>query len=236
MSNEDNAEVRSDCYASQHASGHALFHMLTGLLLSLFIISLAVTLALNMRFIYYGDIDRYDLTGASGLTREELKEDYSELIDYNCLWGDDSLDFPHFPLSDSASQHFAEARNIFLFFGWGVLMFGIPALLAVILAKKKKYGTAYLLYAAFITLVLPVVLGAACFAAWDKVFVLFHEVSFGNDLWLFDPAVDPVIKVLPDQFFLHEALAIFVLVVIGGILCLTARICITGKTHNLKER
>lgn len=115
-------------------------------------------------------------------------------------------------------------------------MFGIPALLAVILAKKKKYGTAYLLYAAFITLVLPVVLGAACFAAWDKVFVLFHEISFGNDLWLFDPAVDPVIKVLPDQFFLHEALAIFALVVIGGILCLTARACITGKTHNIRKR
>lgn len=232
MSDISENDLKSDGLTSEYAySGHAVFHILTGVLLSMFIISSAVTLALNMRFIYYSDIDRYDLTGASGLTKEELKEDYNELIDYNLVWGDDSLDFPHFTLSEGAAEHFVEARNIFLFFGWGVFMFGIPVLLGIFIAKKKKYGTAYLMYAAFITLVLPVILGTACFAAWDKVFILFHELSFGNDLWLFDPAVDPVIKVLPDQFFFHEALAIFGLVVAGGTACLVIRFCTAPRSR-----
>lgn len=208
-------------------SKHALFHMLTGVLLAMFIISCAVTMALNMRFIYYADIDRYDLTGVSGLTKAELMDDYNELIDYNLIFGDDELEFSHFPLSDGAAQHFAEARSIFHFFGFGILMFGIPALIGILAARKKKYGTGYLLCSAFVTLVLPISLGAACALAWDKVFVIFHEISFGNDLWLFDPDIDPVINVLPDHFFLHEAIAIFGLVILGGLICLIAY----SKTH-----
>ena len=201
-------------------SKHSIFHLLTGVMLAMFIISAAVTIALNMRFIYAADIDRYGLTEISGLSKKELMEDYNELIDYNCVWGDSSLDFPHFTLSDGAAQHFVEARRIFLFFGWGILMFGIPALIGIIIAKRKNYGHGYLLCSAVLTLVLPILLGASCAIAWDQIFVLFHKISFGNDLWLFDPAVDPVINVLPDQFFLHEALAIFGLVITGGVICL----------------
>ncbi len=104
---------------------HIIFHIAAGIILAMFIICAAVTLALNFRFIYYADIERYDLEAVIGLTAEELKADYSELIDYNCIWGDDELKFSYFTLSDSAAQHFREARTLFLFFGWGVIVFGI---------------------------------------------------------------------------------------------------------------
>ena len=205
-------------------SKHMLFHIVTGVLLAMFIISSAVTIALNLKFIYYADIERYDLTTRSGLTAEELKQDYAELIDYNSPWGDDKLEFPHFTMSEGGRQHFAEARDIFLFFAWGILMFGIPAILGMFFAHQKRYGTSYLGIAAFITLVLPALLGLFALTAWDKLFVLFHEVSFGNDLWIFDPDTDPVINVLPDEFFLHEAFAIFGIVILGGIICLISYI------------
>ena len=198
------------------AKRHTLFHIITGIILSLFIISAAVTIALNLRFIYYRDIERYGLEQVSGLTADELKQDYDELIDYNCVWGDDSLDFPHFTLSEGAAQHFREARSIFLFFGWGVIVFGIFSAIMIWTAHTKDLGVTYMKYTALITILLPVILGITAAAAWDRFFVLFHEISFGNDLWLFDPAVDPVINVLPDGFFFHEAMAIFGLVILGG--------------------
>ena len=199
---------------------YTLFHIFTGLVLAMFIISLAVTLALNFRFIYYADIDRYGLDKVSGLTADELKEDYNTLIDYNCIWSHaDELVFRHFTLSGGAAQHFREARVLFFFFGWGVITFGILTAVMVLIGKKKKLGVSFLKYAAIITVVLPVLLGAFAAAAWDRFFVLFHELSFGNDLWLFDPAVDPIINVLPDQFFFHEAMAIFGLVILGGAIC-----------------
>ena len=203
---------------------HILFHLAAGLVLAMFIISLSVTLALNARFIYYGDIDRYGLDTVSGLTKEELRQDYLELIDYNSVFGDDSLDFPHFTLSDDARQHFKEARDLFLFFGWGVPIFGSLAAILALIARRKKYGPSYLAVASFISIVLPAALGAFALLAWDRLFVMFHEISFGNDLWLFDPAVDPVINVLPTEFFFHEAVAIFVLVISGGLISLFAYI------------
>lgn len=198
---------------------HIIFHIAAGIILAMFIICAAVTLALNFRFIYYADIERYDLEAVSGLTAEELKADYSELIDYNCIWGDDELKFSYFTLSDSAAQHFREARTLFLFFGWGVIIFGILSAFMICIAVRNKKGAAYLKYAAVIAIILPVLLGISAVLAWDRFFVLFHELSFGNDLWLFDPAVDPIINVLPDMFFFHEAMAIFGLVILGGVIC-----------------
>ncbi len=199
-----------------------LFHISAGVVLAMFIISAAVTLALNFRFIYYADMDRYDLCEVSGLTEDELKQDYNTLIDYNCIWGPEKLEFAHFTLSPGASQHFAEARVLFLFFGWGTIAFGLMSVILILIAKKRALGAGYLMYAAAISVLLPVLLGAFALLAWDRLFVLFHEISFGNDLWLFDPAVDPIINVLPDQFFFHEAMAIFGLVIAGGLILAAA--------------
>ena len=196
------------------------FHIITALVLTMFIISFAVTLALNFKFIYSMDIDRYDLDEVSGLTKEELMQDYDELIDYNCAWGDDRLDFPHFTLSEGAEQHFHEARVLFLFFAYGIPVFGILALVLILIAKKQDLGFLYLRIAGGISLALPAALGIFAASAWDKFFVLFHEISFGNDLWLFDPAVDPVINALPGEYFFHEAIAIFGLVILGGLSCI----------------
>lgn len=41
---------------------------------------------------------------------------------------------------------------------------------------------------------------------------LFHQILFvGDDTWLFDPAKDPVIMILPETFFLHAFLLFFAL-------------------------
>ena len=209
-------------------SRHVPFHILTGMVLAMFIISAAVTLALNFRFIYYSDIERYGLDEISGFSAEQLKEDYRELIDYNCIWGDGSLDFPHFSLTGDAAQHFREARTLFMFFGYGVPVFGLLSVLLIILANKKKLGQTYLAIASFISIVLPTALGVFSLLAWDRFFVLFHKISFDNDLWLFDPAADPVINVLPTEYFFHEAIAIFGLVILGGLITLLAYM----KTHS----
>lgn len=212
-------------------SKHILLHLFIGLLLTMFIISCAVTAALQMKPIYHSDIDRYELTKVSGLTASELKQDYDELVNYNSIWGDDKLELPHFKLSDSAAKHFAEARDIFLFFGWGIIVFGMAALAMIRLSPRKQYGNTYLLVTSCLSIALPCILGIFAMTSWDKLFVLFHKISFGNDLWIFDPKTDPIINVLPEQFFLHEALAIFAFMIAGGIICLIAYI----KSKSTKE-
>lgn len=61
-------------------------------------------------------------------------------------------------------------------------------------------------------LVLAALTGAALWAAVDfsGAFVLFHRLSFTNDLWLMDPRTDLIIRLMPIDFFMQYA------AVIGG--------------------
>lgn len=54
---------------------------------------------------------------------------------------------------------------------------------------------------------------------WEYVFVTFHQLVFNNDYWLFDSSTDPIIDILPDGYFMHCAIMIFVLVFVGSFLC-----------------
>ena len=49
--------------------------------------------------------------------------------------------------------------------------------------------------------VLVAVLAAFIMSNFNKVFVIFHEIFFTNDLWLFDPRTDYMIRMLPEGFF-----------------------------------
>ena len=66
---------------------------------------------------------------------------------------------------------------------------------------------------------LPAVIGLFVAVNWDWAFVTFHHIAFDNDYWIFDPATDPVINILPDTFFLHCALLILGGVVLGSVVC-----------------
>jgi len=59
----------------------------------------------------------------------------------------------------------------------------------------------------------PVVIGLmGLLMGFDQFFVLFHTVLFpGDSTWLFDPVKDPVIYILPEEFFLHCFILFFVL-------------------------
>ena len=50
-------------------------------------------------------------------------------------------------------------------------------------------------------LVVVSVIGIAAVRDFNKVFTLFHEVFFDNDLWIFDPAKDYMIRMLPEGLF-----------------------------------
>lgn len=44
--------------------------------------------------------------------------------------------------------------------------------------------------------------------SFDRYFVVFHHLSFDNDLWILDPAKDNLINLLPEGFFSDTALRI----------------------------
>lgn len=49
--------------------------------------------------------------------------------------------------------------------------------------------------------VLAVLLALWCVLDFSRVFVIFHKLFFRNDLWMFDPETDYMIRMLPEGFF-----------------------------------
>ena len=52
---------------------------------------------------------------------------------------------------------------------------------------------------------------------FDRLFILFHELLFTNDLWLMNPRTDAMIRMFPTEFFLQIALESGVSALIYGL-------------------
>lgn len=194
-------------------------NILLALVLVLFITSAAVVITLNFRPLYYWDIDLLNIVESSGYSREEIVQNYNVLIDYNSIFGPKELNFPTLAMSETGRIHFEEVKNVFIFFEITAMITGIFSL-AGILYRHYRKNAGYLLLAGILTVGIPAVLAVLIALNWDRVFVLFHKIVFNNDYWIFDAATDPVITILPDTFFMHCALLILALVVLGSVICL----------------
>lgn len=185
----------------------------------LFIISISVIITLNFRPLYYFDMEYLDIPAQANMDPSTVRENYDALIDYNSFFNQEELQFPTLPQSESGRTHFAEVKRIFVGFQYAAVILFI-LLVPITVFQAWKHDFTFLKYTGILTLIVPAVLAAAIALNWQRVFVLFHEIVFRNDFWLFDPATDPVITILPDTFFMHCAGMILGGVVLMGVGCM----------------
>lgn len=67
-------------------------------------------------------------------------------------------------------------------------------------------------YTVILTIIAAGVAGLAMTIDWEWAFETMHKIFFDNDYWLFDPHTDPVITILPEEFFMHCGIFIVVLI------------------------
>lgn len=168
-------------------------------LCSLTVICLAVSITVWFRPLYYLDMKLLDIPEGSGYSEEICRRNYDVLIDYNVIGGPSELKFPDMQMSESGRIHFEEVKRIFVFMQIEALA-GIAVLAAMYSGRKKK-GWMHL--TGFVTVAIAVAVLAAILIDWEWAFETMHSLLFDNDYWLFNPKTDPVIKILPDEFFMH---------------------------------
>lgn len=102
--------------------------------------------------------------------------------------------------------HMGEVKDLFLG-GLKIrnIMLVAVLLILILLAARKADLIKLLPRAYFVTLgitgVITIVLGGLFASDFDKYFRIFHEIFFDNDQWMFDPATDYMIRMLPEGFF-----------------------------------
>ncbi|NLP34557.1 MAG: TIGR01906 family membrane protein [Clostridiales bacterium] len=201
-----------------------------GIIFTLLLISMSVVITINFRPLYYLDVEALNIEATSGYPKQEILDNYNALINYSSPFYKGSLSFPTLSASENGLQHFKEVKDIFTFF-YILGAITLVLVVAIILYKRRKKDYHYLLVSSITTIVLPIIVALAIAIDFDTSFVIFHKIFFNNDYWIFDPTTDPVIKILPDTFFMHCALLIIFFVILGSILLATIYFNKRKKIH-----
>ncbi|MBL4937211.1 TIGR01906 family membrane protein [Clostridium sp. YIM B02515] len=188
-----------------------LITIILSLSLSIFLLSLAVKGTLAFRQLYFYDLDHLNIATDYGMKKEEIMKNYNILIDYIQDKKITKLSMPSFKMSREGEIHFKEVKDIFMKFNTLMYICGVLSLIGIIYMTKIK-NFLFLKFSSIMLIVIPVFLSIPFAINFDKSFTAFHKLFFTNDYWEFDPVRDPIINVLPQEFFFHCAVMILALI------------------------
>lgn len=194
--------------------------ILLAVMAALALLTGAVATPILCRPFYYAHIGPLQLEGRTGLTRDEIETAYNEMLDY-CL-GAEEFSTGVLGWSESGKSHFTDVRGLFLLdlrvlaaslallAGLGLLIWRSRIRPAPLLGRGPAFWAGAGLGGVFL------LIGGLAALDFDRAFVLFHALFFpGKDNWLFDPRVDQIINILPQEFFRNCAILILAILVAG---------------------
>jgi integral membrane protein (TIGR01906 family) len=197
-----------------------LLTVLLALVMALVLLTAAIAAPILCRPFYYAHIGPLELCQKTGLTESEIKTAYNEMLDY-CL-GSSEFSTGVLAWSDSGKSHFTDVRGLFLLDLRVLAVSAVILVALLILSHARKWRAAPILgrgprfWAGAGLGGLFLVIGGLAALDFDRAFVVFHSLFFpGKTNWLFDPAVDQIINILPEVFFRNCAILILVILVAG---------------------
>lgn len=222
--------------AAEKAAMLAMLLVVTAMLLTSF--QIAIYADPDYRF-YEKEYEKYKVTVSLGMKMEDVMEVTDYMMDY--LIGREN-ELSVVTVVDGERQdffneqdrlHMEDVRNLFL----GGLRFRTECLtlaaflvLGLLIGKEdwrnllpKAYFRVLLALAGMIVL-----LTAAFSIDFTRCFTIFHEIFFTNDLWMFDPSEDYMIRMLPEGFF-SDMLARIGMTFVGMLLALGAVFLVMQK-------
>lgn len=194
-----------------------LLNILTSFSLAIFIICGSIIVGLKCKSLYYYDVKKLNISDVSGFSDDEIKLNYDYLIDYNLNNKVEEFNLPTIKYSTQGKIHFEEVRNIFQIIKKVFYLTGLISILGIILNIKDK-NIKFLNITSITTILLPVIVSILLIINFNYFFIKFHEAVFSNDYWIFDPYIDPVIKILPEDIFFHIGILILAIVFLTSIL------------------
>ncbi|TGA99461.1 TIGR01906 family membrane protein [Sporolactobacillus shoreae] len=196
-------------------SRYRFFQLVLSLSLAFFIICLAVELTLLFTPLYYFDVRSLDIMKQSGLGYTRIVDNYNYMIQYLLNPMPQPFHLPSLAYSVHGRIHFEDVKRIFTFID--ILLIATVLINIAGFWIKIKHRDFYFLKTAAIALALFTVIPLIAFALdFNDSFIIFHKIFFRNNYWIFNAATDPVITILPETFFLHAALLVLGIIILGA--------------------
>lgn len=181
--------------------------------------------------VYQREYEKYDVLSDLDMTMEDVMYVTHEMMDYLRGNGDtlsvittvegQEQDF----FNEQDRFHMAEVRALFI----GGLNIRLGACVAAVLclafllvtrADVRKIIPRSYWIALGVTGAAVLLIGIAAVVDFNAIFVQFHHIFFDNDLWIFDPAEDYMIRMLPEGLFYDMVMRIGAIFVVSLLIVL----------------
>ena len=162
--------------------------------------------------VYQREYEKYDVLSELDMTMDDVMYVTHEMMSYLRGEGDTlsvittvegrEQDF----FNEQDRFHMGEVRDLFiggLNIRLGACVIGLICIAFLLITRadiKKIIPRGYWI-ALGVTGAAVLLIGAASIIDFNAVFVQFHHIFFDNDLWIFDPAEDYMIRMLPEGLF-----------------------------------
>ncbi|HFI0131714.1 TPA: TIGR01906 family membrane protein [Streptococcus suis] len=179
----------------------------------LFVLSAAVLATIYLAWLVYPfEISFLGLEKVVYMKAADISYNFNILMNYLTNPFASVLDMPNFSSSADGLKHFADVKGFFHLAQF-IFLISLPAVFyfwnEVV---RKGYGKLYRTVFMWMALAPLLIALVGLLIGFDSFFVLFHHLLFpGDSTWLFDPLKDPVIYILPQEFFLHSFILFFIL-------------------------
>ena len=196
------------------------------LALCLLIITLSIGLPIYFRPFYYLQIDALEIPEKTGYSKAVITEAYNEVLDYLTLPGRE-FGVGELTFSESGKSHFEDCKVLFNL-NISVLFISLLVIVVILVLKKRgvislERSKGYNLWfkSGVSVLAAFVILGALVSINFENAFTFFHKLFFvGKDNWFFSTITDPVIEILPQQFFMNCAILVLSSICILSCACI----------------
>ena len=181
--------------------------------------------------VYRQEYEKYDVLSELDMTMDDVMYVTHEMMDYLRGEGDtlsvvttvegQEQDF----FNEQDRFHMGEVRELFiggLNIRFGACVAAVLCVLFLVITRadiKKVVPRSYWI-ALGVTGAAVILIGIAAVVDFNAVFVQFHYIFFDNDLWIFDPAEDYMIRMLPEGLFYDMVMRIGAIFVVSLVVLL----------------
>ena len=172
--------------------------------LSFYIFSLCLIVKLTFfsTFIYKISLNLFSIPLNSSFSKSQILSDYNEVISYITNINNSFLNLKTFTLSDKASYHFYEVKQVFNSIDFFFIFFSLLILIYILNLYKHKNLSIILNNISNFLLFSTLFLLTFCLFKFDLLFEFMHNIIFNNNYWLFNPEIDHIITIFPKEFFI----------------------------------
>ena len=192
--------------------------IIQSVLIALTILAGAIALPIMCRSFFYWHIQPLGLADMVDLTAQQIKTAYNEMMNF-CIGLTDTFSAGVLPFSKSGADHFTDVRKLFILDLQVLATAGILLAITATVSRKKKLrllGHTPGFWGAVGLGVAFSVIGSLAALDFDRAFVVFHKLFFpGKDNWSFDGRTDPIIYMLPAEFFRNCAILILAVILLA---------------------